>query len=499
DANDKFLQMLGYAREDLAAGRLDWAHMTPPEYRHLDEASERELTAIGVNARPFEKEYIRKDGSRIPILVAGAMLDEARSNGVAFVLDITSRKQAEEALQQTKVELEHRVQERTEALSLAVQQREQQAAQLRALASELTLAEQRERRRVAEVLHDSVQQLLVAARLQLVGLQRGPDEAVIRTAQEGTDLIGESLATSRSLTYELSPPMLYDGGLVPALEWLTRWAQDKHGLKVALTTTGPVAVEAEDARVLLFQAVRELLFNIVKHAQVQTASVQVERVGDQIRVLVGDDGVGFEPAQLSAEGGWTGGFGLLSIRERLNLLGGRMEIDSAPGQGTRFTLWAPLQRAGMTVPAPVAPERPDGGSSAMDAGVTGDGERKIRVLVVDDHRVVRQGLTRLLSAEPDIEVVAEAADGKAAVELAGQLRPDVVLMDVSMPEMNGVDATRAIHVAFPAVQVIGLSMFEEDELAAMMRKAGAVAYLTKRGPADVLLAAIRARAAAPQA
>ncbi|MCX6925678.1 MAG: transporter substrate-binding domain-containing protein [Verrucomicrobia bacterium] len=98
DANGKFLAMVGYSREDLAAGRIDWVRMTPPEYRHLDEASAKELNATGVNRVPFEKEYIRKDGSRIPVLIAGAMLDEARVNGVAFVLDITERKRAQEAL-----------------------------------------------------------------------------------------------------------------------------------------------------------------------------------------------------------------------------------------------------------------------------------------------------------------------------------------------------------------------------------------------------------------
>jgi PAS domain S-box-containing protein len=96
DANDKFLAMVGYDRDDLLAGRVDWARMTPPEYRPLDEASLRELRDTGVNAQPFEKEFIRKDGSRISVLVAGAMLDETRLNGVAFVLDITERKRAEE-------------------------------------------------------------------------------------------------------------------------------------------------------------------------------------------------------------------------------------------------------------------------------------------------------------------------------------------------------------------------------------------------------------------
>ena len=101
DANDKFLELAGYSREDLAAGRIDWVNMTPPEYRDLDEDSMRELKSTGVNKKPFEKEYIRKDGTRVPIIIAGAMIDEARFNGVAFVLDITERKQAEEELQTT--------------------------------------------------------------------------------------------------------------------------------------------------------------------------------------------------------------------------------------------------------------------------------------------------------------------------------------------------------------------------------------------------------------
>lgn len=234
---------------------------------------------------------------------------------------------------------------------LRIEKRQAEAAlrerteQLRALAAELTLAEHRERRRVASILHDDLQQFLVGARLRVSALHRAADQAVRQVAGETEELINQSLELTRSLTVELSPPVLQVGGLVPALEWLARWMREKHGLTVDLTTLEAVPLEAEHVRVLLFQSVRELLFNVVKHAQVQTAAVQVSRQEGQIRIVVSEDGVGFDPAKLHAREGSAGGFGLFSIRERLDLLGGRMEVDSAPGRGSRFTLLVPLASA----------------------------------------------------------------------------------------------------------------------------------------------------------
>jgi len=285
--------------------------------------------------------------------------------------------------------------------------------------------------------------------------------------------------------------------MIPALEWLGRWLAQTHKLTVAIRAD-PAALAGcpHDVSVLLFQSVRELLLNTVKHAQVSAASVEIARRDVGVEVVVADTGVGFDPSGLRLAGGTEGGFGLFSIRERMELLGGHLEIDSAPGRGSRFTLWVPMPRVETASPTQTSAEPVRQEPTAETVGGTAApsvrrGKRKIRVLVVDDHRVVRQGLIRLLRAEPDIDVVGEAADGRAAVALTTQLAPDVITMDIQMPEMTGIEATRLIHAACPTVSVIGLSIVEEAVQAAAIREAGAVNYLTKSGPFEDLVAAIR--------
>src|SRR5262249_58982270 len=96
-ANDEFLRMLQYERDDVAAGRLRWTELTPPEWRERDECAVAELRSTGT-FKPFEKEYLRKDGNRLPVLIGGALFEEGGSEGVAFGLDLTERKRAEGAL-----------------------------------------------------------------------------------------------------------------------------------------------------------------------------------------------------------------------------------------------------------------------------------------------------------------------------------------------------------------------------------------------------------------
>ena len=433
-----------------------------------------------------EHRIIDRNGEIRTVLSRGLPVRDAEGKITCWVginLDITQRKKGDEELRRTKDELEQRVRERTAELSA-------RARQLRALAGELTLSEQRERRRMAKVLHDHLQQLLVAAKYRVAILGRTGDSLLEQATREVEDLLDESIGASRSLTTELSPPILHEAGLNAGLEWLARRVNEKQGLFVDLSLEADAPALAEDVKILLFESVRELLFNAVKHSRTRSAAVSSRLVDGRLQVLVSDQGVGFDVKAMPAAGEEGGGFGLFSIRERLELIGGRLEIDSAPGMGSRFQLTAPLAQAEAVAVGPesIAPPA-ENGTLVQSARRVSD--MKIRVMLADDHAVVREGLAQLLEKEPDIDVVGAAADGQEAVELAARLLPDVILMDISMPKLNGVEATNMIHSDFPEIRIIGLSMFERDERTEAMRDAGAADYVTKSAPAGVLTAAIR--------
>ena len=223
---------------------------------------------------------------------------------------------------------------------------EHRTAQLSRLASDLTLAEQHAREELAKTLHDGLQQLLVSASMNLdrhatrdAPRVIGPDEPLARAKRH----LEQAIAAARSLSLELFPPVLHGSGLPAALTWLAERTRDQYGLLVQVSADPLANSDRKDVRTLLFESVRELLFNAVKHAQVDrvTIDLSLDR-DDALCIIVADQGIGFDPAGLVERGkGGQAGWGLFSIRERLTLLGGRFDIESAPGQGTLFRLVAP--------------------------------------------------------------------------------------------------------------------------------------------------------------
>lgn len=218
---------------------------------------------------------------------------------------------------------------------------------LRSLISELSLTEERERQRLATDLHDSIGQLLFIANLRLDALRQEAFSAGLeRALAEVCSLIEQAIRQTRSLTFELSPPILYQIGLEAALESLVERVRQMHGLRIDLTDDEQPKPLTEEVRALLFRAVRELLINIVKHANVRNARVSVAREDGFVRIVIADDGIGFATPDIGFGIDRGDRFGLFNIKERLRLLNGSLEIASSPSRGTQVTLMAPLERKG---------------------------------------------------------------------------------------------------------------------------------------------------------
>jgi signal transduction histidine kinase len=214
---------------------------------------------------------------------------------------------------------------------------------LQRLAFQLITVEDRERRRIATDLHDRIGQALSAIQMR-IGLLRSsrsfsdPSEALDKLYA----LIDQTVQDTRSLTFEISPPVLYALGLEAALESLAEQFQKLHGLEVTVQDDGQPKPLDDDLSALLFRSVRELLFNVVKHTRAAQARISLRRDRDQLRIEVADDGPGFDPVQAMDDETRADSFGLFSIRERLNAMGGYLQIDSAPGQGTQCILVVPM-------------------------------------------------------------------------------------------------------------------------------------------------------------
>lgn len=269
-----------------------------------------------------ERIYLAKDGSHIPVNFSSSPIhdDQGLNQGyVCLAQDIAEAKRAAALLADYQV-------------------------RLRSLASQVVLAEERERRRIATELHDHVGQTLALLRIRLETVCR---RALSSPLEEHLlplgDLVSQLIGEIRSLTFELSPPILYELGLVAALRWLAEKMQANHDIVINVESTQDYLAIDEPIRVLLFQAVRELLVNAIKHAQAYVVIIRIDATDlHQLRITVQDDGLGFLVDQDKVDVRKKDGFGLFSIRERMDNLDGALTIASTPGEGTIVTLTIPM-------------------------------------------------------------------------------------------------------------------------------------------------------------
>ena len=318
-ANKTMLNKLGFPSEELLGMRID--NIVPDNEREKIIKHTQEVIENGIDS--IETKFLTKEGEVIHVEINSTAMYDSKGNFIqarTYVHDITERKKAEEKLN-------------------IYQDR------LKSLASELSFTEERERRHIAEELHDHIGQTLAVIKMKIQALRKL--ESSIKpncVMDEILELLEKTIQDTRSLTFELSPPALYELGFEPAVERLIEQYQERHGIVVDFVNDGKSKPLDNDMRILLFKAVRELLANVVKHARAHKTKVFLVRgENDDIRIEVEDDGIGFNVPEYRFLGSKTGGFGLFNMRERLEHLGGHLEIMSEPGRGSRFTLIAPLK------------------------------------------------------------------------------------------------------------------------------------------------------------
>jgi PAS domain S-box-containing protein len=439
-ANDSFLSMVGYDRNDLP---FRWDDMTPPEWGPQDAAHVQELQKTGM-ASPFEKEYFRKDGTRVPVRIGVALVEGTREQCVCFVQDLTESKKVEAALRRSdelfrslyeqiplmyfKMDRDGNVQavnghgaaelgytpaelvgksvleifhpeDRQEVLAqlealvhqpgeiarwefrkvrkdgsvlwvrelaravrdssgqltalvachdITAEREAQESLQryrdrLKLLTGRLARAEETERQRIAASLHDHLGQPLTMIKIRLGLMKKQADAArMVSNLSQIEFEIDELITAMRSLTFELSSPILRELGLEPALLNLCQRNEKITGIHFAFDGSSKTELDNEP-RMVIYRMVSELMFNAIKHSQCKKVSVAVLEDAAGLQIGVADDGVGFDPDDIAESDGLSAGFGLFNVREQLEQLGGNLRLHASPGEGTRAIMTIPVE------------------------------------------------------------------------------------------------------------------------------------------------------------
>ena len=328
---------------------------------------------------------------------------------------------------------------------------------LHALSQRLLEVQEAERLHLSRELHDESGQILAALMVRLGLLERdaeSPDQ-IHAHAGELKRIISDVVSNLHQLAVKLRPASLDHLGLVTALQQYIEEFNRQYSLDVQFEAVGLDAqrlpAEIETA---LFRIVQESLTNVALHAQATRIDVLLNRRNGCLVTIVEDNGIGFTPDPVVQD---QGRLGLFGMRERVEMLGGKLVVESAPGKGTMIS-W----RCRMA----------------------------IRVLIADDHAIVRAGLRALLKGEAGMALVGEATDGEEALRLAGELLPDILVLDLSMPDIDGIQVTRKIRAGLPGVRVLILTVHEDEALLREAIRAGASGYILKQAAEAELISAI---------
>ena len=346
------------------------------------------------------------------------------------------------------------------------------------LAGRLIEAQDVERARIARDLHDDVSQQLAGVSIAFSGLKQRLGEYHVseELQQELVALQRQTLTLARNvrhLSHDLHPTVLQHLGLVKGLTSYCSELERAHGVAMPCAASGKFQAITPDAALCIYRIAQEALRNVIAHAGASRADVTLVQADDQAQITIADDGRGFDASEQRRAGH---GLGLVSISERARIIGGTVSIVSGPNQGTRVQAKIPVN-----------------GRVKSHAGWNGRTDRVTRrptVLLADDHAIVTDGLSRILR-EADFDVVGAVRDGQGLIDAATRLRPDVIITDLSMPGLTGLDVLARLKTEHLDSKVIVLTMHHDADVAADAIRGGASGFLLKESAGDELLNAVR--------
>jgi PAS domain S-box-containing protein len=351
EANDAFLELVGYTRGELAAGRIDWVKLTPPVYKLKDSQAMEQLKNC-LFAPPYEKEYIRKDGVHVPIFIGMTILSQSPEEYLCFIIDLSELKRVEAELRKYQHELEVKVSERTLELTLSlaavgseIKVRKETEEQLRELSGRLLRLQDEERRRIARELHDSTGQTLSALKMSLALLE-GHVENIPRgkALVEDLNMLADSaIQEVRTTSHLLHPPMLDEVGFTSAARWYLEGFAKRSGINASIDM-GDLPELTKDEELALFRVLQESLTNVHRHSGSPSAEVRIYSESESVILSIRDFGQGIPPEKIEKfnKTGAGVGVGLAGMKQRLHKLGGNLEVRS---EGKGITILAKLRQS----------------------------------------------------------------------------------------------------------------------------------------------------------
>lgn len=371
---------------------------------------------------------------------------------------------------------------------------------LRQLSSRLLKLQDEERRHIARDLHDITGQKLAAQSMTLSQVLNRKDNCLDedsrRLLAECATLnkqVGEEI---RTLSYVLHPPLLDELGLASAVKWYAEGFERRTGIKIEVNFDSDFHRLAQDAEVTLFRVIQESLANVHRYSGSPKAAVRVRKTSaNEVQVQIEDFGRGMNPTMLGAKRDAVAplGVGIQGMRERMRQLKGRLEITSRLNRGTTVTALLPLMTAQSAAPAKEwpAPIPTPSSAAALDETVLERDIPRKRILIADDHEMLRRGIRSALKDHAELEIVGEAVDGQDAVDKTITLNPDLVILDINMPILNGLVAVRQILRNRPRTKILIFTVHDSDQTVKEIRAAGAHAYLSKNDTGGDLLGVVK--------